>query len=174
MSTELEVLISGTEAYHTFFQHDAKVRSKPGDCGTDLYPVYDSIDDIRITHHGFYHIMSVSTRIHLAIPEGHFAWVTGRSSSYDKLMGCSVIPGVIDHGYTGEYRIRIQVPIGSAMDGQTLIARVKQAARDKVALAQFIIIPFARPHYRLVEELPETKRGNDGYGSTDRKVEAVT
>ena len=161
--------IAGDNAWATIEAQKLKSKERPGDCGIDLYPMAASPGDIHIQTYAFYQIWSIPTQVSIAVPEGHFAWIVGRSSSYDKLGGCLVIPGIIDHGYTGEYRIRVQVPYDSEEGKIWLTLQVLDFSQRKIALAQFIIIPFARCEMEFyIGGLPQTKRGSRGYGSTDK------
>jgi dUTP pyrophosphatase len=166
---KLSVPITGEGAGVTTRRFAAKLACKPGDCGVDLFPRMLSSDDLQITELGYADIWSVPTGVHLAVPSGHFAWVTPRSSSFDRLLGCQVIPGIIDHGYTGEYRIRFLVPNHPGQSHHDLQLRdsIWSCSETNVALAQFIIIPFVRPDFFTAGELPKSERGDQGYGSTD-------
>lgn len=156
--------------------HERKLGLHPGDCGIDLYPMVRAQDDLIWSSLGFYRIVSVPTRVQLLVPAGHFAWITGRSSSVDKLMGCQVIPGIIDHGYTGEYRIRVAVPeVSMGMSKGTMLENlILQHSRDGIALAQAIILPFMRAELEWVTDFKWDQltknlgRGAAGYGSTDK------
>lgn len=168
------VPITGLGAMLTSARHAAKLAMKPGDCGVDLFPCMDHEDDIIITRLGFSHIWAIPTQIRLSIPAGHFGWVTPRSSSFEKLLGCTVIPGIIDHGYTGEYHIRVSVPAHSPMNGYNgahvimeLRSKIWSCSEDRVALAQLIIVPFTLASLEVVTDLAPSLRGSAGYGSTD-------
>ncbi len=166
------VMIAGESSQLVMDKYREKLEAKPGDCGIDLIPTIEDYTDIHWHDLGFYRTVSIPTRSNLLIPAGYFAWVVGRSSSPDKLMGCQVISGIIDAGYTGEYRVRVQLPprredqIGNKLEEQFIHA-IMVLAHSKTALAQAIIIPFRRATFVWVNELPKTERGQQGYGSTD-------
>lgn len=161
------VLVSGQEAGYFRQRYMEKLSDKPGDCGMDLFPAMANAGDYGWVDHGRHTLLSIPTHVRLLIPDGHFAWIVGRSSSYEKLFLSDILPGIIDAGYTGEYRVRIKCDIDMA---PVVAAVCFDMAVKRQALAQAIIIPFARAHMVQVEELPATARGTNGYGSTDRKV----
>lgn len=160
-----DVMIAGDGAAQTIARYQEKLTRNPGDCGMDLFPQARQVGDISYIHYGDITILSVPTKVSIAVPDGYFAWITPRSSTWDKLMGAEVLPGIIDHGYTGEYRIRIRCAIQSAA---MVKAEVIGMSGLGMALAQVIIIPYTRMSLRLVERLPDSGRGAQGYGSTDR------
>ena len=65
--------------------------------------------------------------------------------------------GVIDSGYTGE----VKVTLINCGDTPVLIH-----PGDRIA--QLVILPLAMCDLEPVEELPETPRGGNGFGSTGR------
>lgn len=168
----ITVPITGSKARLTVTSYINKITKNPGDCGFDLYPAIETLDEIRQEDMGFYAVLSIPTRINLSVPLNHFALITGRSSSPNKMMGCAVIPGIIDHGYTGDYWIRVQVPLveTSRERHYKLLQKIASYGRDKIALAQAIIIPYAKPVFSIVDCLGQTERGNNGFGSTDTGI----
>lgn len=65
--------------------------------------------------------------------------------------------GVVDMGYTGSIRVKLY-------NRGTEDYEVKRG--DKIT--QLVIIPIITPHLELVDELGETERGDNGFGSTGR------
>lgn len=100
----------------------------------------------------------VPTGLAVAIPEGHVGIIAVRSS-----MGVRrgiTMPnaiGVIDSDYRG--------PIGVALCNTTA-EPCDILPGDRIA--QLLVMPIARPTPELVAELPETARGEGGFGSTGR------
>lgn len=100
----------------------------------------------------------VPTGIAVAIPEGYVGIIAVRSS-----MGVRrgvTMPnaiGVIDSDYRG--------PLGVALYN-TAAEPYEILPGDRIA--QMMVAPVAHPALELVEELPETDRGQGGFGSTGR------
>ena len=100
----------------------------------------------------------VPTGIAVAIPEGYVGIIAVRSS-----MGVRrgvTMPnaiGVIDSDYRG--------PLGVALYN-TAAEPYEILPGDRIA--QMMVVPVAHPALELVEELPETDRGQGGFGSTGR------
>lgn len=65
--------------------------------------------------------------------------------------------GVIDQGYTGSIRVKLY-------NHGTEDYHVKRG--DKIS--QLVILPILTPTLELVEELDETERGDNGFGSTGK------
>lgn len=99
----------------------------------------------------------VPTGLSLAIPEQFEGQVRPRSGLAAK-HGVTVLnaPGTIDSDYRGEVKVLL-VNLGGAP--------VTIAPLDRIA--QLVIAPVARAELRLQEDdLPATRRGRGGYGST--------
>ena len=96
----------------------------------------------------------VSTGIRLAIPENHVGLLWSRSGLSSKL-GIEVGAGCIDSSYRGE----IKVNIFNHGDDNFLIQ-----PGDRIA--QLLTIPIMPNLYEEVDDLDETDRGSDGFGST--------
>jgi dUTP pyrophosphatase len=94
------------------------------------------------------------TGIHIKCPHGFWARLCGRSSTMRKF-GLLVIEGVIDTGYTGE----LQVGVVNMTDD---VVTIEPGTR----IAQIILIPAVTRSLVQVDALPETERGDGGFGST--------
>ena len=92
----------------------------------------------------------------LALPEGYFCAVFARSGLASKqgLRPANCV-GVCDCDYRGEYK----VPVTNDSD----VARVV-APGDRVA--QLVVLPCLSLAFEERDALPETERGDNGFGST--------
>jgi dUTP pyrophosphatase len=100
----------------------------------------------------------VSTGVAIAIPPGVAGLVLPRSGlAHRHGIACVNSPGLIDPDYRGELRV-ILVNHGE----ETYRAH----AGDRIA--QLLLVPFWAPEMRVVEELPESERGERGFGSSGR------
>lgn len=83
-----------------FIHSDAKLpyRKRATDAGYDIYSVENSL----VPPHGS---QNISTGIIIAVPEGYYYTVEGRSGM--SLYGISPFRGIIDTGYTGELKISL-------------------------------------------------------------------
>jgi deoxyuridine 5''-triphosphate nucleotidohydrolase (dut) len=100
----------------------------------------------------------VPTGIAVALPENAVGLVFGRSGLATKHgISPSNAVGVIDSDYRGE----IFVPLSnhSPKDYQ-----IEPGER----IAQLVVVPIETPEIALCEQLPETQRGEGGFGSTGR------
>lgn len=127
--------------------------AKEGDAGYDLR----AQEIIKST------LFSVWYTTHLAmeIPPGHVGLVVPRSSITNKgdlTLANSV--GIIDSGFRGA----IQVRFNRTLKG--FFSRGKYEIGDKVA--QLVIVPFVAPNLEFVDELDNTKRGENGFGHTGK------
>ena len=96
----------------------------------------------------------ISTGIAMELPEGYFASIRDKSGlAYKK--GITTLGGVIEHTYRGEYGV-VVLNTGD----EDFVIR----AGDKVA--QVVIIPVASVEVEEVDELGDSVRGEDGFGST--------
>ena len=126
-------------------------RTRPGDAGYDLRCSEGfSLWPGRRT--------TVPTGVALALPPGVAGLVLPRSGLAAR-HGISVVngPGLIDPNYRGEIRV-VLVNHGDA--------RFEAAAGDRIA--QLVLIPFLTPDALVVDDLPPTERGENGFGSSGR------
>jgi dUTP pyrophosphatase len=124
-----------------------RTSSYPGDAGIDLR----ISEQVRLFA-GQYSL--VGTGVHVAIPEGYFGWITGRSSTWAKYR-CDVRSAVIDSGYRGELMVGIE------NRGQEMIA-----FEPGYRLAQLVLLPVWDGGIVEVDDLPPAERGHNGYGSS--------
>lgn len=98
----------------------------------------------------------VRTGIALAIPEGYAGLVTPRSGLAVRT-GVTVLngPGLVDAGYRGELMVSL-VNLGSEPVELTRGERI----------AQLVITPVIEQEFVEVDELPDSPRGDGGFGST--------
>jgi dUTP pyrophosphatase len=99
----------------------------------------------------------VGTGLAVAIPEGYAGFVQPRSGLASR-HGISVVnsPGLVDSGYRGELRVVL-------LNTDRVDAFVIEPG---MRIAQLVIL--AIPHVELseVEDLPESERGGQGFGSS--------
>jgi dUTP pyrophosphatase len=101
----------------------------------------------------------VPTGLSIAIPEGFAGYVLPRSGLASRHgVTCANAPGLIDAGYRGEIRV--------ALVNLDPVETYKVEVGDRIA--QLVIMPTPEVDYEEVEELPESTRGEGGFGSTGR------
>ncbi len=122
----------------------------PGDAGADLVTTVD------VTLQPGERAM-VPTGISLALPEGYVALVHPRSGLAAR-HGLSIVntPGTIDAGYRGEVKVMLI--------NHDPVASVELRRGDRIA--QLVVQRFERARFVEVAELPDSVRGEGGYGST--------
>ena len=119
-----------------------------GDAGIDL-PVVGE------------HLLSPGERkdipsgVKVAIPEGYYGRITGRSSSVRK-RNVLVFEGIIDSGFRGE--------LFSFVEN---VGHVATVIKEGDRVAQLIIAPVVETHFTNGRALPESDRGEKGFGSSD-------
>lgn len=126
------------------------VYAHPGDAGADLV----STEAIRLAPG---QRALVGTGVRIALPEGYVAFVVPRSGLAAK-HGITIVnaPGTVDAGYRGEIKIAL---LNTDAD-----AAYDIAAGDRIA--QLIVMPVPQVRFLPVDELPESTRGEGGFGST--------
>ncbi|MGI8607273.1 MAG: dUTP diphosphatase [Gaiellaceae bacterium] len=99
----------------------------------------------------------VSTGLAVAIPSGHAGFVQPRSGLAAQ-HGITIVnaPGLVDSGYRGE----LQICLLNTDRERTFRAE----AGERVA--QLVVLPVAVLRPTEVEELPESERGERGFGSS--------
>lgn len=96
----------------------------------------------------------INTGVKVAIPEGYYGRVVLRSGhGFKQNLTCHV--GTVDADYRGEIKIKV-----------FNLNRSPVTIRNGERFAQLIIQPYLKVDIVPVDELPETIRGEAGYGST--------
>lgn len=98
----------------------------------------------------------VSTGIALAIPTGYVGLIWDKSGMAAK-HGLKTMAGVIDSGYRGEVKILVHNLSG-------ISCTLEKGAK----VAQMLIQPVEQKKIVEVQELDETERGENGFGSTGK------
>ena len=99
----------------------------------------------------------VGTGLTVAIPEGHAGFVQPRSGLAAR-HGITVLntPGLVDAGYRGELKV--------------VLLNTDRAERFVVEpgmrIAQLVIAPVVTPDLVEVDDLPDSERGEKGFGSS--------
>lgn len=97
----------------------------------------------------------ISTKVAISIPKGYYGRIAPRSGLAAK-NGIDVLAGVVDSDYRGE----IIVILYNTWKNQPFT--IEKGDR----IAQLVITPILRVHLEKVEDLEESVRGADGFGST--------
>lgn len=99
----------------------------------------------------------VPTGLAVAIPEGYAGLVLPRSGLASKQgLTLANAPGLIDSGYRGEVKIAVV----------NLDPKDKVEIRRGDRIAQLLIVPHTAVEPVEVDQLPESGRGEGGFGST--------
>lgn len=127
--------------------------SHNGDAGLDLYAIEGGeIEPFSRAKFG--------TGISLEIPGGHAGLIWDRSGLSTK-KGLKSLGGVVDSNYRGE----IIVALANVSDQPV---QIMQGDR----IAQILIQKVEAVNVEVVDDLSESERGKDGFGSTDKKNES--
>lgn len=101
---------------------------------------------------------AISTGIRIALPPGYEAQVRPRSGlARDHGLGMVNAPGTIDPDFRGTIQVLL-INLGHEL------LTIRRGER----IAQMVIAPVARVVWQPVDELPETARGDGGFGHTGR------
>jgi dUTP pyrophosphatase len=122
----------------------------PGDAGADLVAAED-VDLLPGAR------ALVPTGVAIALPDGYVGLVHPRSGLASRL-GVTVLnaPGTVDAGYRGEILVNL------VNHDRVITAKISRGDR----IAQLVVQRVERAHFVVVDELPETRRGAGGHGST--------
>jgi dUTP pyrophosphatase len=125
-------------------------RAYPGDAGLDL-----AACERRELGPGERAV--VGTGLAVAIPDGYAGFVQPRSGLADE-HGITIVnaPGLIDSGYRGE----LKVILLNTDREQTFVVE------PGMRIAQLVILAVATPQPVEVAELPDSERGEKGFGSS--------
>lgn len=132
------------------------------DAGFDVFA-----DESVTIHNG--ETVAISTGIAIEIPDGYYGRLKARSGLTRKT-SLRIQEGTIDSSYRGEVKIIAEIKdyeqgvsrFGYITSSRTIDYRIEKGMK----IAQLIIQPV--PHFEIVEadELSESDRGENGFGST--------
>jgi dUTP pyrophosphatase len=150
------------------------------DAGMDLTAVSRTIDEYGNVFYGF--------GLAFEIPKGYVGLIFPRSSIYKSNLLLTNAVGVIDSGYRGEVSAKFaardnvisyesfwcrlkQFFTGQPQDGSRNIGINTTSETYKIGerIAQMIIVPYPKVTFEEVDELSDSERGNNGYGSSGKK-----
>ncbi len=119
-----------------------------GDAGLDLFSSVDCVLEAAA-------VKAVPTGVKVAIPEGYAGLIWDKSGI--SLKGIHRLAGVIDSGYRGEVKV--------------VLANLSQEPfriEKGMKIAQLLIQPIVEVKVVESDELSETSRGEEGFGSTGK------
>lgn len=127
----------------------AKIPARATECsaGLDLY----ADESITIMPHNKQEW--VKTGIAIKLDPYHYGCISPRSGLASKMI--TVDAGIIDSDYTGPLKV-LMINRG--------ICAYRVHAGDRIA--QLVIVPVARPELTIMDALPVTERGANGFGSS--------
>ena len=102
--------------------------------------------------------IGIDTKLKVAIPFGHVGIIKPRSG-LNFNYHISVIDGVIDFGYIGYIKVKLKNDSGE-------IYHFKAGAK----IAQMVVVPIYSGGCVEVENLDDTERGDNGFGSSDNNL----
>lgn len=125
----------------------------PGSSGVDLHAAVDAPVVIKPGE-----VVLIPTGIKIALPEPYEAQIRARSGLAIKHALCVLNgPGTVDSDYRGEVKV-ILANLGKEP------FTVERGAR----IAQMVVMRVEKPAVELVDKVPETLRGEGGFGSSGR------
>lgn len=110
--------------------------------------------------------VTVSTGLSIAIPEGYYGRLKGRSGLTAKTL-LRVQEGTIDANYRGEIKVICDIKtkvLDRVIDGMIYAHNISLKRGERIA--QLIIQPLPTVEVVEVDELDDTDRGDGGFGST--------
>lgn len=149
------------------------------DAGLDLTAVSKTYDEYGNVVYGF--------GLAFEIPKGYVGLIFPRSSNHKHYLTLTNSVGVIDSGYRGEVtakfshnlcmvtsnklkeRIRHLITGWLIQNSDTSVNVSRFSGQDYNVgdrVAQMIIIPYPKVEFEEVQELSDSERGTNGYGST--------
>lgn len=124
------------------------VRAHDTDAGADLRSPVDALVPPRGSR-------VIDTGVHIQLPHGYVGMLKSKSGLNVKHGITS--EGVIDEGYTGPIKVKLY----NHGDEPCSIER-----GDKIT--QLVIMPCAYVDFDIVDDLEDSERGSDGFGSTGK------
>ena len=98
---------------------------------------------------------TIDTLVHVEIPKGYVGFIKSKSGLMVK-HGLTA-DGTIDSGYVGSIRVKLFNHTSTSYEFK---------AGEKIA--QLVLLPILTPDLELVDELEDTDRGSNGFGSSGK------
>ena len=128
-------------------------RGSSSAAGYDLYACLDEPVEIRPGES-----VKIGSGFTAAIPEGYYAACFARSGlAFREGLRPANCVGVVDSDYRGEYIVPLR-------NDSSSVRTVRHGDR----IAQLVVMPYLPLEFRVVDELPESERGEAGFGSTGK------
>ena len=132
--------------------------SLEGDAGLDLTATFRSYDEFgNMVYH---------TGIAIEIPKGYVGLLFPRSSVSKKQQFLTNAVGVIDSNYRGEIMLKFKPTVQYHSKVESLFNEMYEVGEK---IGQLIILPYPSVNFILSDNLSDTVRGSNGFGSTDKK-----
>lgn len=126
----------------------------PSDAGLDLTATTRTDDNNGNIIYG--------TGLAIEIPPGYVGLIFPRSSIRNSSLIQANSVSVIDSGYRGEITVTMRKYINPETKEHNPNAQYQPGER----IAQLIVMPYPKCHFIEAEQLSNSERGTDGYGST--------
>lgn len=123
-------------------------RAHVTDAGADLRSPIDTVVPARGSR-------VIDTGVHIQLPHGYVGILKSKSGL--NVRHGITSEGVIDEGYTGPIKVKLY----NHSDEPYEFAR-----GDKIT--QLVIVPYVCAYFDFVDELDDSERGSDGFGSTGK------
>ena len=131
--------------------------SLEGDAGLDLTATFRSYDEFgNVVYH---------TGIAMEIPKGYVGLLFQRSSVSKKQQFLTNAVGVIDSNYRGEIMLKFKPTVQYHSKVESLFNEMYEVGEK---IGQLIILPYPSVNFILSDNLSDTVRGSNGFGSTDK------
>ena len=124
-------------------------RAHDNDAGLDLKAPHDALIPAG-------HSVIIDTGVHVELPKNTVGMIKSRSGLLTRHN--IVTDGTIDEGYRGSIAVKLF--------NHSKVTYYRVHKGDKIA--QLVVLPCLFPSLELVDDLTETDRGDNGFGSTGR------
>lgn len=124
------------------------VRAHGTDAGADLRAPIGAVVPARGSR-------VIDTGVHIQLPHGHVGMLKSKSGL--NVRHGITSEGVIDEGYTGPIKVKLY----NHSDSPCAFARGEK-------ITQLVIMPCAYVGFELADDLEDSERGDDGFGSTGK------
>lgn len=139
--------------------------AKPGDGGMDITAVSDgefvNSEDVN----NLWYYVEYKTGLACEIPSGYVGLMFPRSSISKLSLSLANSVGMIDSSFRGQLCFRFKIDEGCLKESEKLggqPAIYKKGER----IGQLLIIPYPTIEPEFADELSDTQRGSNGFGST--------
>ena len=139
--------------------------ARSGDAGLDITCTSDGVMVHSEDNNSLWYYVEYKTGLAVEIPEGYVGLLFPRSSISKYALSLANSIGVVDSSYRGEVCFRFKMDAGSINQSESVNGKAAIYKKGD-RIGQLMIIPYPTIEPEFTDELSDSVRGQNGFGSS--------